>query len=48
MTSSSTTDRPDTPHVLAPPPAIFLGALGLERRFGEEYRRFCGRVRRWL
>jgi protein-S-isoprenylcysteine O-methyltransferase Ste14 len=27
MKSSHTVDRPDSPHVLAPPPVIFLGAL---------------------
>jgi protein-S-isoprenylcysteine O-methyltransferase Ste14 len=29
MTHSRTSDAPDTPHVLAPPPVIFLGALAL-------------------
>jgi protein-S-isoprenylcysteine O-methyltransferase Ste14 len=29
MTNSKTSDRPDTPHVLAPPPVIFLGALAV-------------------
>lgn len=42
--------------LLALVPALLLVRYGiiareeryLERRFGEEYRRFCGRVRRWL
>jgi protein-S-isoprenylcysteine O-methyltransferase Ste14 len=29
MTLSKTSDRSDTPHVVAPPPVIFLGALAL-------------------
>jgi len=29
MSNAKTSERPDTPHILAPPPVIFLGAVAL-------------------